>query len=200
MKRSTAASPTIRIGDAIPAPDIIMHPDLPASLSPVAGQLISRLTKDACPPFAPVSAKVMPYSDQVNWQPVSEMPLIARLIDAALNATREHLQTLGMARAQPHLLDDATIDRVEQVHQEQREFIDIYAQQINRWRTEAPSDEEIRELARMEAQNQQLQALTGQVLALARELHQGTIDRIMGMGDLELGLQALLGHKPGRRA
>lgn len=141
----------------------------------------------------------MPYSDQVNWQPVSEMPLIARLIETALNDTRELLQTLGKARSQPHLLDDATINHVERVHEEQREFADIYTLQISRWRTEAPSAEEIRELARMEAQNQQLRAVTGQVLVLARELRQGTIDRIMDMSDAELGLQALLGHKPGRR-
>src|SRR5271166_6118246 len=34
----------------------------------------------------------------------------------------------------PHVLDDATIDRSKQVHTEQLEFVDIYAQQISRWR------------------------------------------------------------------
>ncbi len=142
----------------------------------------------------------MPYSDQVNWQPVSEMPLIARLIETALKDTRKLLQTLDKASSQPHLLDDATINHVERVHEEQREFADIYTLQISRWRTEALSAEETRELARMEEQNRQLRAVTGRVLALARELRQGTIDRIMDMSDLELGLEALLGHKPGRRA
>ena len=52
------------------------------------------------------------------------------------------------------MLDDATIDRVEQVHTEQMEFIDIYTRQISRWRTEKPSASQMRELDRMEKQNQ----------------------------------------------
>ena len=51
----------------------------------------------------------------------------------------------------------------------------------------------------MEARNRDLRAVTDQVLALARELREGTIDRIMDMSDLELGLQALFGNGPARR-
>ena len=52
----------------------------------------------------------------------------------------------------------------------------------------------------MEAQNQQLRAVTTDVLALVAELRKGTIERVMEMTDLELGLQALLGTQPsGRR-
>lgn len=136
----------------------------------------------------------MPHEDPVSWQPIRAMPLIARMIDDALADTREHLNTLAEARLRPHVLDDATIDRVERVHAEQLEFVDIYAQQISRWRTETPSADQARELDRMEAQNKQLRAATADVLALASELRKGTIERVMGMSDLELGLQALLGR------
>jgi hypothetical protein len=81
----------------------------------------------------------MPANDQVNWQPISQMPLIASMIDTSLDDTREHLATLNEAKARPHVLDDATIDRVEEVHTEQMEFVAIYTQQINRWRGEKPS-------------------------------------------------------------
>ncbi len=142
----------------------------------------------------------MPNTDPVTWQPISQMPLIASMIDGALNDTREHLAALGEARTQPHVLDDATIDRSERVHTEQLGFVDIYAQQISRWRKEARSARQTRELDRMEEQNLQLWGMTAEVLALARELRKGTIDRIMAMSDLELGLQALLGNPPiGRR-
>ena len=41
---------------------------------------------------------------------------------------------------------------------------------------------------------------TADVLALATELRKGTIERVIGMSDLDLGLQALLGSRgPGRR-
>ena len=140
----------------------------------------------------------MPSSEPVNWQPISQMPLVASMIDGALSDTRDHIQTLTKARAQPHVLDDATIDRIERVHGEQLEFVDIYAEQIQRWRTEGPSAAQTRELDRLEEQNRRLRQVTTDVLALAHELRKGTIDRIMAMSDHELGLQALLGMPPGR--
>jgi hypothetical protein len=127
------------------------------------------------------------------------MPLISSMIDTSLNDTREHLGTLGEAKNRPHVLDDATIDRVEQVHAEQMEFVDIYTQQISRWRNEKPSAAQARELDRLDEQNQQLRGVTAEVLALAGELRKGTIERVLGMSDLELGLQYLLGrHSPDR--
>ena len=83
----------------------------------------------------------MPHSDPVNWQPISEMPLIAGMIDESIKDTRAFVKTLTEARysKRPHVMDDATVDRIDRVHTEQLEFVDIYAQQIGRWRTERPS-------------------------------------------------------------
>jgi hypothetical protein len=142
----------------------------------------------------------MPKAPRVNWQPISQMPLIAGMIKDSLDDTREHLGTLTKARDRPHGLDDATIDRIERVHTEQMDYVDIYTQQISRWRTEKPSAAQGRELDRMGKQNQQLREVTANVLTLAGELRKGTIERVLGMSDLELGLQALLGNQfSGRR-
>jgi hypothetical protein len=135
----------------------------------------------------------MPKTKQVNWQPISQMPLIASMIDTSLTDTREHLGTLTKAKDRPHLLDNATIDRVEQVHTEQMDYVEIHAQQISRWRKEKTSATQARELDCMDKQNQQLRALTADVLALAGELREGTIERVLEMSDLELGLRYLLG-------
>jgi hypothetical protein len=70
------------------------------------------------------------------------------------------LDTLRKAKDRPHALDDATIDRVEQVHTEQMDYVEIHTQQISRWRKEKPSAAQARELDRMDKQNQQLRALT----------------------------------------
>jgi hypothetical protein len=134
----------------------------------------------------------------VNWQPISQMPLIRSRIDTSLDDTREPLGTLSKAKDRPHVLDDATIDRVEQVHTGQMTYVDIYTQQISRWRTQKPSASQARELDRMEAQNQQLRGVTANVLTLARELRKGTIECVLGMSDLELGLQYLLGRRSRR--
>ena len=141
----------------------------------------------------------MPHSDPVNWQPISQMPLIASMIDGALDDTRAHIKTLTRARTRPHVLDDATVDRIDQVHTEQLEFVDLYARQIGRWRTETPSTDQTHELDRMEEQNRRLRAVTVDVLALARELRKGTIERVLGMSDAELGLRALLAGRPASR-
>jgi hypothetical protein len=136
--------------------------------------------------------------DQVKWQPISQLPLIGSMIDGALHDTRDHLQTLTEARGRPHVLDDATVDRVERVHQEQLAFVDIYAEQLRRWRGECPSTAQQRELDRLEAQNSSLRQATRDVLDLAAELRMGTIDRVTELSDLELGLRALLGGRPPR--
>ena len=86
------------------------------------------------------------------------------------------------------------------MHTEQMEFVDIYTQQIGRWRTEKPSASQARELDRMEKQNQQLRGITADVLAMASQLRKGTIERILGVSDLELGLQYLLGRHSSDRA
>ena len=88
----------------------------------------------------------MPKTNQVNWQPISQIPLISGMIDTSLNDTREHLGTLSKAKDRPHVLDDATIDRVEQVHTEQMDYVEIYTQQISRWRKEKPSAAQSSEL------------------------------------------------------
>ncbi len=86
------------------------------------------------------------------------------------------------------------------VHAEQMEFVGIYARQIDRWWIEDPAEDQTRELDRMEAQNGRVRAVAADVLALARELRQGTIDRVMATCDMELGLWALLGGRShGRR-
>jgi hypothetical protein len=141
----------------------------------------------------------MPNANQVHWQLISQMPLISSMIDTALNDTREHLGTLSKAKDRPHVLDDATIDRVEQVHGEQMDYVEIYAQQISRWRNEKPSAAQSRELDRMDEQNQQLRGVTAEVLTLASQLRKGTIERVLGMSDLELGLQYLLGRQSSDR-
>jgi hypothetical protein len=137
----------------------------------------------------------VPANDQVNWQPISQVPLIASMIDTSLDDTREHLATLTKAKARPHVLDDATIDRVEKVHTEQMKFVAIYTQQISRWRGEKPSAAQTRALDRMATQNQQLRNVTAEVLALAWVLRNGTIERVLAMSDIELGLQSLIGSR-----
>jgi hypothetical protein len=94
----------------------------------------------------------------------------------ALSYLRDHAGRYGAPRNP--LFHDATIDRVERVHREQLEFVDIYAEQLRRWRDHGPSAAQRQELDRLEEKNRLLRQVTTDVLTLATELRKGTIDRI----------------------
>jgi hypothetical protein len=100
------------------------------------------------------------------------------------------------------VLDDATIDRVEQVHTEQMNYVEIYTQQISRWCKEKPSAAQARELDRMASRTNSFERsprMSSPVLALASGLREGTIERVLGMSDLELGLRHRLGKQSSNR-
>jgi signal transduction histidine kinase len=127
-----------------------------------------------------------------NWQPLTALPLIASLIDGELADGQEHHATLLSVRDRPYVLDDATIERSLKLHAEQRDFLGVFAEQLARWGHEHPSDAQRRELDRLEGQLERLRKVLSDILALAEELKQGTIERVLAKSDLELGIEALL--------
>jgi hypothetical protein len=48
----------------------------------------------------------MPRADPLNWRPIRDMPLIASMIDGALDGTRAHLKALNQAWTRPQALLD----------------------------------------------------------------------------------------------
>ena len=84
------------------------------------------------------------------------------------------------------------VQRSIKLHTEQRDFLGVFAEQLARWRNEQPTDAQCRELDRLEGQLDRLRAVLNDILKLAEELQQGTIERVLAKSDLELGLEALL--------
>ncbi len=133
-----------------------------------------------------------------NWQPLTALPLIASLIDGELADGQEHHATLLSVRDRPYVLDDATVERSIKLHTEQRDFLGVFAEQLARWRNEYPLDAQRRELDRLEGQLECLRAVLTDILQLAEELKQGTIERVLAKSDLELGIEAMLRMTKGR--
>jgi hypothetical protein len=133
----------------------------------------------------------MAREDIVTWQPLSMLPVIADLIDGAITDIGKQVETFTQALAKPHVFDDATIDRATQMYREQFHYIEIYTEQLRRWRTENPTVAQRQEIERLETQNSRLRKMNADVLAAAAEIRKGTIDRIMEKSDLQLGLEAL---------
>ncbi|HEU4325306.1 MAG TPA: hypothetical protein VFS21_19340 [Roseiflexaceae bacterium] len=135
-----------------------------------------------------------------NWQPLSMLPTIAALIDDAVADTAEQLRTLRAAAARPHVLDDATLDRLERSYGEQQDFLPIYEQQLARWRAGRLTPAQAREIGRLEGEVGTLRTTLGEILGLAQHLRAGTIDAVQRKSDFELGLEALRGAGSLRQA
>jgi len=74
---------------------------------------------------------------QPTWQPITQLPLIASVIDGML--VEEQYRLLQQARSKPHVLDDATIGRVIAVSTTQRDDLWLFAEQLRRWAAQKQS-------------------------------------------------------------
>jgi len=84
------------------------------------------------------------------------------------------------------------------LHTEQRDFLGVFVEPLARWRNEQPTDGQRCELDRLEGQLERRRKVLGDILALAEELQQGTIERVLAKSDLELGLEAFMRMTNGR--
>lgn len=134
---------------------------------------------------------------QPNWQPISQLPLIANMIDGQLESAEEQYESLLKAKDRPHVLDDYTIQRIIRVFTEQAEFIPVYEKQLQRWhkKVEKLTPAQRQEIERLQKQITPWRKVVTDILTLAKDLEKGTIDKVMSKSDLELGIEALLKGK-----
>ena len=132
-----------------------------------------------------------------QWQPISQNAIIASHIDVVLEAAQEHYQTLQPARAKPHVLDDYTVKRVIEVFTVQKNDLWLFNEQVKRWTVQPLTPGQRTEVQRLTGQMVKLRQVIADILALADELKQGTIEQVMSKSDEELGLDVLLRHVTG---
>jgi hypothetical protein len=122
------------------------------------------------------------------------MPAIASVLDSQVADVEEMKPKLDVARSKPHVRDAATLDRVVKFYSEAHDSADLYSEQIRRWRHESPTDQQMREIERLEDQAHKLREGAQYLVDLAMELRPFCIDAIMAMSDEELGLAVLSGR------
>ena len=131
-----------------------------------------------------------------NGRPLSDLAMIAEVMDGMLEDSREQYETLLPAKDKPHVLDDDTVERVERLYNERAEFLELFNEQLVRWRQQSPNNMQTLEIARLTQVLNELRTLNKQILNLAAELKNSTINRILEKGDAELGMEFLMGkHK-----
>lgn len=127
-----------------------------------------------------------------HWQPISQLPLIAQMIDGMLETTTENYVTLQQAKPKPYVLDDFTVNRAIKLYTEQQEDLWLYNEQLKRWQAGKLTSQQNREITRLQSAMKDLTEVTANVLALAQELKRGTIEAQLAKSDLQVGLEALL--------
>jgi acetolactate synthase regulatory subunit len=132
-------------------------------------------------------------SQKINWQPISALPTITYIIDGMLHDTQNQHKLLLEAQDKPHVLDDYTVDRVIAVYNTQLEDVSMFDEQLSRWKTEALSESQRQEVERLTKQMEKLREVCEEILSLAAELKEGTIDRILGKSDIEVALEVFTG-------
>lgn len=134
--------------------------------------------------------------DTASWQPLSELERIARGIDEQFDNTRDLYEHLCTGRDQPHLLDDAVIERVLRHVADQVQFLPVYRELLARWYQSQPTAEQLIRLDRVTHQLDRWEALLKEQRALAEEFSAGTIDKMMALSDEELAQGVFSGKIP----
>jgi hypothetical protein len=129
----------------------------------------------------------------VNWQQISQLPLIGGMIRDMLAGAKEQYESLVLCRPKPHVLDDHLIGRVLKLFREQKENLRPYEEQLVWWNNEKLTAWQRREVDALAGELKQAAEMIDAVLALAEELSEGTIDVVMAKSDLQLGVEAILG-------
>jgi len=129
---------------------------------------------------------------QPHWQPISMLPTLAMHIDGMLEVDEEQYHHLLQARPKPHVLDNFTVNRVIQVFTKQQKDLPLFDEQLSRWQALTLTTEQRAEVERLVKQMARLHEVHDQILALARELSQGTIEKVMAKSDEQLGLEFLM--------
>jgi len=137
----------------------------------------------------------MPQDQEINWQPISTLPMIASLIRETLKNTEEQYQTLMEAEDKPHVLNEALVERIIRLYTVQAEDVDIYEEQLARWKKKRLTPDQRQEVDLLSTELQQLRKRGTDILTLAKRLKEGTIERVLEKSDIELALEVL----PGKR-
>jgi hypothetical protein len=131
-----------------------------------------------------------------EFQPISQLMLIAYVLDGMLESATETGQALEEARPKPYVLDDATVNRVLRVYTTQQNDRWLYDEQLKRWGALLLTATQRQKVERLVSQLARLRQVIASNLTLANEMKGGTIEQVLGKSDAELGLEFLLRHLP----
>lgn len=128
------------------------------------------------------------------WHPLEKLPLFASLIDEQVEACQKQLENLDPldGRKSP-ILDDAIVERMFRVYREQQKKLPIFSEQLCRWENEKPSEAQRSEIKRLQQQLDYWKEALEELLRLAREYQEFTIEKVLARDDVEVAFDVIAG-------
>jgi hypothetical protein len=128
-----------------------------------------------------------------QFHPISMLPTIRDLIDGGLEDFAASLANIKAVHAREYgTLDDHTAKRFVALFADGLEFVPIYTEQLARWQRTNLTPTQREEVTRLQAQLRPLEATLTEGLAIANEMTNRTIEKVMAKSDLELGIEATI--------
>lgn len=130
-------------------------------------------------------------TQQPQYHSIENLPLISYTIKGSFKQVKELTNVLKQAEKQPEVLTDTIINRAIKQYQEGLEFTPIFREQLIRWQGLKLSDSQATQIAELQKEVELMQVLYTDGLAMSKKMAESTIDKIMGMTDIELALKVL---------
>ena len=130
---------------------------------------------------------------QIQWQPISMLPTFTFMVDGMLEESLVQLDNIRKAVDKPHVLDDATLNRVFDLYDKQLDDQRFFVEQFFRWKQGNLSDAERKEVDRLTKQSATLKDVNEEILQIAHSIKHETIDKILAMDEVELAIAVLSG-------
>lgn len=133
------------------------------------------------------------------YQPPSMIEPILQMNKERLEEVVAQLKNFEAGKGNPHVFDDALIQRSTRVYQEQKDFLEVPRNQCTLWKEkEVLSEDQLQKIENLEETLQSLDKMMDQILFLLDEFKDHTIDKIMSQSDVELAMNVLSGkeYKP----
>ena len=135
-----------------------------------------------------------PPHPQPTWQPIAQLPTVAWAITGMADEAADMLGSLREAAPTPHVLDDATVERVIRLYTEQQDDLWLYEEQLRRWQAGRLTDAQRQEVAGLSLRLGRLRADIAAILELAAYLKPRTIDAVLARSNEELARDILSGN------
>jgi hypothetical protein len=146
-----------------------------------------------CKPGDDYADDSMMGDQQIQWHPISMLPTFTFMVDGMLEESLVQLGNMRGVVDKPHVLDDATLNRVFDLYDKQLDDQRYFVEQFSRWKQGYLSNAEAKEVDRLIKQSATLKDVNEEILKIAHSIKHETIDQILAMDDVELAIAVLSG-------